>query len=128
MIIKKTMNMTTILILITIGLVAGMLSGLVGLGGAVVMIPALVLFMGMSQYMAQGTSLAVMLPPIGLLAAWNYWKAGELNLKYAMVIAAAFIIGGYIGSKYALMVPENLLRKIFAIALILVAVNMFFKK
>ncbi|NCA85671.1 MAG: sulfite exporter TauE/SafE family protein [Clostridia bacterium] len=120
--------MSTILILITIGLVAGILSGLIGLGGAVVMIPALVLFLGMSQYMAQGTSLAVMLPPIGLLAAWNYWKAGELNLKYAMIIAAAFIIGGYIGSKYALMIPENVLRKIFALALILVAVNMFFKK
>jgi uncharacterized membrane protein YfcA len=122
------MNMSTILILITIGLAAGILSGFIGLGGAIVIIPALVLFLGMSQYMAQGTSLAVMLPPIGLLAAWNYWKAGELNLKYAMIIATAFIIGGYIGSKYALMVSENMLRKIFAAALFLVAVNMFFKK
>jgi uncharacterized membrane protein YfcA len=122
------MNMSTILILITIGLAAGILSGFIGLGGAIVIIPALALFMGMSQYMAQGTSLAVMLPPIGLLAAWNYWKAGELNLKYAMIIAAAFIIGGYIGSKYALMIPENVLRKVFALTLILVAVNMFFKK
>ena len=122
------MNMSTILILITIGLAAGILSGFIGLGGAIVIIPALALFMGMLQYMAQGTSLAVMLPPIGLLAAWNYWKAGELNLKYAMIIAAAFIIGGYIGSKYALMIPENVLRKVFALTLILVAVNMFFKK
>jgi uncharacterized membrane protein YfcA len=122
------MNMSTILILITIGLAAGILSGFIGLGGAIVIIPALALFMGMSQYMAQGTSLAVMLPPIGLLAAWNYWKAGELNLKYAMIIAAAFIIGGYIGTKYALMIPENVLRKVFALTLILVAVNMFFKK
>ncbi len=122
------MNMSTILLLIIIGLAAGILSGFIGLGGAIIIIPALVLFMGMSQYMAQGTSLAVMLPPIGLLAAWNYWKAGELNLKYAMIIAAAFIIGGYIGSKYALTVSENTLRKVFAAALFLVAVNMFFKK
>jgi uncharacterized membrane protein YfcA len=122
------MNMSTILLLIAIGLAAGILSGFIGLGGAIVIIPALTLFMGMSQYMAQGTSLAVMLPPIGLLAAWNYWKAGELNLKYAMIIAAAFLIGGYIGSKYALTVSENMLRKVFAIALVLVAVNMFFKK
>lgn len=122
------MNMSTILLLIIIGLAAGILSGFIGLGGAIIIIPALVLFMGMSQYMAQGTSLAVMLPPIGLLAAWNYWKAGELNLKYAMIIAAAFLIGGYIGSKYALTVSENTLRKVFAAALFLVAMNMFFKK
>ncbi|HZK08538.1 MAG TPA: sulfite exporter TauE/SafE family protein [Bacteroidales bacterium] len=120
--------MSTILLLIIIGLAAGILSGFIGLGGAIIIIPALVLFMGMSQYMAQGTSLAVMLPPIGLLAAWNYWKAGELNLKYAMIIAAAFLIGGYIGSKYALTVSENTLRKVFAAALFLVAMNMFFKK
>ena len=122
------MNMSTILLLIIIGLAPGILSGFIGLGGAIIIIPALVLFMGMSQYMAQGTSLAVMLPPIGLLAAWNYWKAGELNLKYAMIIAAAFLIGGYIGSKYALTVSENTLRKVFAAALFLVAMNMFFKK
>ena len=122
------MNMSTILLLIIIGLAAGILSGFIGLGGAIIIIPALVLFMGMSQYMAQGTSLAVMLPPIGLLAAWNYWKAGELNLKYAMIIAAAFLIGGYIGSKYALTVSENTLRKVFDAALFLVAMNMFFKK
>jgi hypothetical protein len=122
------MNMSTILILILIGLVAGVFSGLIGLGGAVIMIPALIFFLGMSQYSAQGTSLAVMLPPIGILAAYNYWKAGEANLKYAMIIAAAFIIGGYIGSKFALNIPVITLRRIFAIALILIAVNMLFKK
>lgn len=122
------MNMTTIIILILIGLVAGVFSGLIGLGGAVIMIPALIFFLGMSQYSAQGTSLAVMLPPIGVLAAYNYWKAGEANLKYAMIIAAAFIIGGYIGSKFALNIPVITLRRIFAIALILIALNMLFKK
>lgn len=122
------MNITTVIILILIGLVAGIFSGLIGLGGAVIMIPALILFLGMSQFMAQGTSLAVMLPPIGILAAYNYWKAGELNLKYAFIIAGAFIIGGYIGSKFALQVPVNTLRKIFAIALFIIAINMFLKK
>ncbi len=122
------MNITTLIILIIIGLIAGIFSGLVGLGGAVIMIPALMFFLGMSQYMAQGTSLAVMLPPIGILAAYNYWKAGELNLKFALIIAGAFIIGGYIGSRFALDIPVNSLRKIFAIALAIIAVNMFFKQ
>lgn len=122
------MNITTFIILIIIGLVAGVFSGMVGLGGAVIMIPSLVFLLGMSQYMAQGTSLAVMLPPIGILAAWNYWKAGELNLKYALIIAAAFIIGGYFGSKFALEIPVQSLRKIFAIALVIIAINMFLKK
>lgn len=122
------MNITTLIILILIGLVAGVFSGLIGLGGAVIMIPALIFFLGMSQYAAQGTSLGVMLPPIGILAAYNYYKAGELNLTYAMIIAGAFIIGGYFGSKFAMDIPVNTLRKIFAIALILIAINMLFKK
>ena len=122
------MNLTTFIILIVIGLLAGIFSGMVGLGGAVIMIPSLVFLLGMSQYMAQGTSLAVMLPPIGILAAWNYWKAGELNLKYALIIAGAFIIGGYIGSRFALEIPVQSLRKIFAIALVIIAINMFFIK
>jgi uncharacterized protein len=122
------MNITTLIILILIGLVAGIFSGLIGLGGAVIMIPALIFFLGMSQFSAQGTSLAVMLPPIGILAAYNYWKVGEANLKFAMIIAFAFIIGGYIGSSFALNIPVNTLRKIFAIALIIIAINMLIKK
>lgn len=121
------MNITTLIILIFIGLIAGIFSGLIGLGGAIIIIPALVFFLGMSQYMAQGTSLGVMLPPIGILAAYNYWKAGELNLKYALIIAGAFIIGGYIGSKFALEISQNSLRRIFAVSLALIAIQMFFK-
>lgn len=121
------MNLTTLIILLLIGLIAGIFSGLIGLGGAIIIIPALVFFLGMSQYTAQGTSLGVMLPPIGILAAYNYWKAGELNLKYALIIAGAFIIGGYIGSKFALDISENSLRRIFAISLALIAIRMFFK-
>ncbi len=121
------MNLATLIILILIGLIAGVFSGLIGLGGAIIIIPALVFFLGMSQYTAQGTSLGVMLPPIGILAAYNYWKAGELNLKYALIIAGAFIIGGYVGSKFALDISENTLRRIFAISLAIIAIRMFFK-
>jgi uncharacterized protein len=105
------MTLSTLLLLIAIGLIAGMFSGMIGLGGAIVIIPALVLIIGMSQHQAQGTSLAVMLPPIGILAAYNYYKAGHLNLKFAMIIAGAFIIGAYLGSGIALQIPVNTLRK-----------------
>jgi len=122
------MNFGVIIILILIGLFAGVFGGFVGLGGGVIMIPALVYILGMSQHAAQGTSLAVMLPPIGILAAYNYWKAGELNMNYAMIIAASFIIGGYFGSKFALQMPVAMMKKIFAFALIIMAVNMLIKK
>ncbi len=122
------MNFGVIIILILIGLFAGVFGGFVGLGGGIIMIPALVYILGMSQHAAQGTSLAVMLPPIGILAAYNYWKAGELNMNYAMIIAASFIIGGYFGSKFALQMPVAMMKKIFAFALIIMAVNMLIKK
>lgn len=122
------MSVSTIVILIVIGLVAGTFSGLIGIGGAIIIIPSLVFLLGMDQYNAQGTSLATMLLPIGLLAAINYYKAGELNIKYAMIIAAAFFLGGYIGSKFALSIPVNTLRKIFAGILMIIAVKMFFGK
>ena len=122
------MNFGVIIILILIGLFAGVFGGFVGLGGGVIMIPALVYILGMSQHAAQGTSLAVMLPPIGILAAYNYWKAGEININYAMIIAASFIIGGYFGSKFALQMPVAMMKKIFAFALIIMAINMLIKK
>ncbi|HQQ11580.1 MAG TPA: sulfite exporter TauE/SafE family protein [Bacteroidales bacterium] len=122
------MTSSTLIILILIGLFAGAFSGMIGLGGGLIIIPALIYLLGMNQYMAQGTSLAIMLPPIGLMAAFNYYKAGALNLKYAMIIAVAFFIGGYFGSKWALTIPEAVLRKIFAVALIIVAIRMLWPK
>lgn len=122
------MNAILIITLVIIGLVAGIFSGMIGIGGAIIIIPALVFILGMSQHEAQGTSLALMLPPIGILAAYNYWKADALNLKYALIIASAFIIGGYFGSRIALEIPVENLRKIFAIALIIIALNLFLKK
>ncbi len=123
-----SMTSSTLIILILIGLFAGAFSGMIGLGGGLIIIPALIYLLGMNQYMAQGTSLAIMLPPIGLMAAFNYYKAGALNLKYAMIIAVAFFIGGYFGSKWALTIPEAVLRKIFAVALIIVAIRMLWPK
>ncbi len=122
------MTTTVILILIIIGLVAGIFSGLIGIGGAIIIIPALIIFLGMDQYLAQGTSLALMLPPIGILAAWNYYKEGALNIQYALIIAGAFIIGGYVGSKLAFAIPETVIKKVFAIVLTIIAVKMFFNK
>lgn len=122
------MTFTIVIVLILIGLVAGIFSGMIGIGGAIVIIPSLIFMLGMNQYEAQGTSLAVMLPPIGLLAAYNYYKAGALNWKYALIIATAFLIGGYFGSKFALQIPQIILRKVLAVILILIALKLLLPK
>lgn len=124
------MNMSTsmLLILLGIGIISGVMAGMLGIGGAIVMIPALVFFIGFSQQTAQGTSLAVMLPPIGIIAAYNYYKAGEVNIKFALILAAAFLFGSYFGSKLALNLPQEALKKIFGILLLLVAAKMLFSK
>lgn len=118
----------TFLILVVIGLAAGFLGGLVGLGGAIILIPAMVMFLAMDQRMAQGTTIAIMLPPIGLFAAFNYYRAGYVNIKYALIIAAVFMIGGYLGSKLALNIPATTLKKIFAVVLVLMAAKMALTK
>jgi len=122
------MSVTTLLILLLIGAVTGIMAGMLGIGGAIIMIPALVFLMGFNQQMAQGTSLAVMLPPIGIFAAYNYWKAGQANIKFAIILAAAFMIGSYFGSKYALTLPQPVLKKIFGVLLLLVAAKMLLSK
>lgn len=124
------MKMTTsaLFIIIVIGIIAGVMSGMLGIGGAIIMVPALVFFLGLSQHAAQGTSLAVMLPPIGIIAAFNYYKAGQVNIKFALILAAAFLIGSYFGSKFALNLPQPVLKKIFGILLLLIAAKMLFSK
>jgi len=122
------MSFTMLLLLLAIGIVTGIMAGILGIGGALIMVPALVFIMGFSQYMAQGTSLAVMLPPIGIIAAYNYWKAGQVNLKFAIILAVAFIIGSYFGSKLALTLPQPVLKKIFGILLLVVAARMLLSK
>jgi uncharacterized membrane protein YfcA len=122
------MSTSVLFVLIVIGIITGIMAGMLGIGGAIIMIPALVFFMGLNQQAAQGTSLAVMLPPIGIIAAYNYYKAGEVNLKFALILAAAFIVGSYFGSKIALNIPPGVLKKIFGILLLLVAAKMLFSK
>lgn len=124
------MKMTTsmLLILILIGIITGIMAGMLGIGGAIIMIPALIYIVGLSQQSAQGTSLAVMLPPVGILAAYNYYKAGHVNIKFAIILAVFFLVGSYFGSKLAIVIPEQVLRKIFAVLLIVVAARMLFAK
>src|ERR1700748_2699354 len=122
------MSVSTFLILVIIGLTAGFMGGIIGLGGGIILIPAMVIFLAMDQRMAQGTSIAIMLPPIGLFAVFNYYKAGYVNVKYALVIAIVFTIGGYLGSKLALNIPAGTLKKIFALLLLIIAAKMVFTK
>ena len=122
------MSTSVLLILIVIGIVTGIMAGMLGIGGAIIMIPALVFFLGLTQQAAQGTSLAVMLPPIGIIAAYNYYKAGQVNIKFAIILAIAFLVGSYFGSKLALNLPQSVLKKIFGLLLLLVAAKMLFSK
>ncbi len=127
---KTKMSLTTLLLLITIGLLAGFFSGMFGIGGGVVMVPLMVFLLGFTQYQAQGTSLAVLAVPVTFLAAYTYHKTGEdpLNWRYALIIAATFVVGGVLGSKVAVTLNENTLKKIFSVLLIIVAIKMFFSK
>jgi uncharacterized membrane protein YfcA len=111
-----------------IGLVAGTLSGILGIGGGIIIIPSLVLLLGMSQHLAQGTTLAMMVPPIGLLAAWAYYQKGFVDLKVAAIMCATFVIGGLIGAKLATNLSDVVLTKIFGVALLLISLRMIFYK
>ena len=122
------MSTSMVLILIVIGIITGIMAGMLGIGGAIIMIPALVFLLGISQQTAQGTSLAVMLPPIGIIAAYNYYKAGHVDIKFAIILAVFFLVGSYFGSKLALNIPQNVLKKIFGILLLLVAAKMLLSK
>ncbi|MEP7237175.1 MAG: sulfite exporter TauE/SafE family protein [Ferruginibacter sp.] len=120
------MDTQTILIIIMIGVAAGMLSGLVGVGGGIIIVPALVYFVGFSQKTAQGTSLGLILLPVGILAVWQFHKQGYIDLKVVWILALGFIVGSYFGSKIALAMPQDTLKKVFAILMILIAVKMLF--
>ncbi|MBL7800763.1 MAG: sulfite exporter TauE/SafE family protein [Chitinophagales bacterium] len=122
------MNIQNLLLLAVIGATAGFLSGLMGLGGAVIIIPALVFFLGYTQQQAQGTTLGLMVLPIGFLAAWSYYQAGNIDIKAVAIMAVTFFIAGYFGGKMATTIDTSLMRKIFSVALILIAIKMFFQK
>ncbi len=124
----KNMSTTIIASLIIIGLLAGILSGLVGVGGGIIMVPLLVLLVGFSQHQAQGTSLTVLLVPVTAVAVFNYYKEGYVNWKYAMVIAAFFVVGSFFGSKLAVDLDQKMLKKIFGIVLLFIAGKMLLEK
>ncbi|MBT3207378.1 MAG: sulfite exporter TauE/SafE family protein [Bacteroidetes bacterium] len=122
------MQLVEILSLVLIGLLAGFISGGFGVGGGIIIVPALVFFLGLSQQQAQGTSLALMVFPIGLISAFNYFKAGQINIKFVLIIVVAFFIGSYFGSIIALKLPAKLLRQIFGIIMLIAAFKMIFSK
>jgi uncharacterized protein len=117
-----------ILLTLLIGLLVGVFSGIVGLGGGILMVPALVYFFHMSQHRAQGTSLAAMLAPVGILAFWEYYRHGNADLKTGLLLAAGFTLGAYFGGIGAQHIPELVLRRVFATTLIVVGLRMLFVK
>lgn len=122
------MTVTQLIILIIVGLLAGLLGGTLGVGGAIIVIPALVLVFGFAQHEAQGTALAFMLPPVTLLATLNYWKEGYVNWKFALILSVTFFIGAYLGSMLSFQLPVKVLKKVFGIFIIIVALKMIFSK
>jgi uncharacterized membrane protein YfcA len=120
------MSIHALLILLIIGLAAGILGGLVGIGGGIVIVPALIYFLSFSQKEAQGTSLGILLLPIGILGVWQYYKAGYVDMRIVWLVAVGFLAGSYFGSKIALALPQDTVKKIFAILMIAVAMKMLF--
>ena len=115
------MTFQIITILIIIGLAAGILSGLIGVGGGIIIVPALVFFLGLTQKEASGTSLFILSMPVVILGVMNYWKAGQVNWKYGLVIAGTFLIGGYVGSKFAAKINPAVIKVIFGVIMLYVA-------
>ncbi len=113
---------------LALGLAGGILSGLLGIGGGIVVVPALVYIFGLSQHQSQGTTLAMMIPPIGLLAAIQYYRAGYVNIPMAAWIALGFIVGGGIGAILVQPIPDVLLRRIFGFFMLLAALKMIIGK
>jgi hypothetical protein len=125
---KGSLDMGNIIAYVLLGLAAGVLSGLVGIGGGILIVPALVFLFGFSQQQAQGTTLALLVPPIGILAAWTYYKHGFVDVKVAVMIAAGFIIGSLIGARFVTGLPNSTLEKVFGTFLVLVGLKMIFWK
>lgn len=120
--------MNEIIILLSIGMVAGILSGMVGIGGGIILVPALVYFFGFSQHEAQGTVLFMFLFPIGILGVYNYWQAGFVDWKTACIIGAAFLVGSFLGSKISISLDTQTVKRIFGVVVLLISLKMIFGK
>jgi len=112
--------------LILVGVITGAISGILGIGGGIIMVPVMVYLLGFSQQQSVATSLAIMLPPVSIFAVINYYKAGFVDIKAALIIMCAFMVGSYISSKIAVGLPENVIKKCFAVLLFVVATKMMF--
>lgn len=123
---SNKITMEIFIYLLIIGLAAGFMGGLVGIGGGVIIVPALVMLLGMSQHQAQGTSLMMILFPVGILGVLNYYKQGYVDIKYAGLLAIGFFLGSYLGSKFSLSLPQLTVKRIFAIVMMLLALKILF--
>ncbi|MEI6021411.1 MAG: sulfite exporter TauE/SafE family protein [Bacteroidota bacterium] len=122
------MEINTILILLAVGLFAGFLSGLIGIGGGIVIVPVLVYFLSYNQKMAQGTTLFMFILPIGILGVFNYYKQGQVDIKSALIMCATFVVGSYFGSKTALSIDTKLVKQIFGGMILLIGIKMLLNK
>ena len=120
--------MTQNFLYLLLGLIAGTFSGLIGIGGGTIIVPALIFLFGMSQHLAQGTTLALLVPPIGFLAAWTYYKQGYVDLRIAALICMGFFFGGLLGAKFATRLSNVVLERVFGLALLLISLKMIFAK
>lgn len=122
------MSINELIILIVIGFLAGIVGGSLGLGGGIIIVPALVFILGFTQHNAQGTSLAVLLFPVGILGVINYAKNGYVNFKFALVLIVAFVLGSYLGSVISVHLPEKILKKAFGVFMLLISLKMIIGK
>ncbi len=122
------MDIQNLILLCLTGILAGIIAGGMGVGGGILIVPVLVLFFGMAQHEAQGTSLAVLLPPVSILALISYHKRGFVNYKFALILIIAFMIGSYFGGLFAVHIPDKELKKIFGVLLLLAGIKMIFGK
>jgi uncharacterized membrane protein YfcA len=125
---KKPMTIQIVLILLAVGLAAGFLSGMVGIGGGIIIVPVLVYFLGFTQHQAQGTTLFMFLLPIGILGVMNYHKQGYVDYKTALIICSTFVFGSYFGSKLAISLDQKTVKQIFGAIIILLGAKMLFWK
>ncbi|MGJ3247187.1 MAG: TSUP family transporter [Elainellaceae cyanobacterium] len=116
--------MTQIVLFILLGMVAGVISGLIGIGGGVIIVPALVFLFGLQQHEAQGTTLALLVPPIGILGAWTYYKEGYVDVKIAVCICLGFLLGSLLGARFATNLPTVVLERVFGGAMLAIALKM----
>jgi uncharacterized membrane protein YfcA len=123
---QKHMTAQIVALIIIIGFAAGMLGGMIGIGGGLIIVPALVYFLSFSQHKAQGTSLGLLILPVAILGVLNYYKKGHVDVKVVALLALGFVAGSFLGSKWALSLPQGTLKKIFALFLLLLSIKMLF--